>query len=75
MANKLKRCPFCGCGTGELYIVLFEQHGYDTVGIFCNCCKQTVILEENEWEGDTMKARRKAIDAWNRRCNDGEINI
>ena len=75
MENKLKRCPFCGCGTGELYMVTIEQYGHDTVGIFCNCCKQTVILEENECEGDTEKTRRNAIDAWNRRCNDGEINI
>ena len=68
--EKLKPCPFCGCGTGNLYFVTIEQHGFDTVGIFCNGCKQTVILEENEWEGDNEQSRRKAIEAWNRRASD-----
>ena len=75
MENKLKRCPFCGCDTGELYIVMLSMYYNDTLGIFCNGCKQTVILEENEEDGDSEKARRKAIDAWNRRCNDGKVNI
>ena len=73
MENKLKPCPFCGIR--DLYIVTTEQHGCVTVGLFCNGCKQTIILEENEWEGDTEKTRRKAIDAWNRRCKDGKVNI
>ena len=71
--RELKPCPFCGCGTGNLYVVTIEQHGFDTVGIFCNGCKQTVILEENEWEGDNEQSRKKAINAWNRRPNDDLI--
>ena len=67
---ELKSCPFCGCGMGNLYIVTIEQHGFDTVGIFCNDCKQTVILEENEWEGDNEQSRIRAIEAWNRRAKD-----
>lgn len=70
MEELLKPCPFCGCGEGNLYIVTIEQHGFDTVGIFCNGCKQTVILEENEWEGDNKPSRIKAIEAWNRRAAD-----
>ena len=69
---ELKPCPFCGCGTGNLYVVTIEQHGFDTVGIFCNGCKQTMILEENEWEGDNEQSRIRAIEAWNRRV--GEEN-
>ena len=57
--EELKPCPFCGCGTGALYVVTIEQHGYDTVGIFCNACKQTVILEENEWEGKMSRVAKK----------------
>ena len=64
---ELKTCPFCGCGDGSLYIVTVEQHGYETVGIFCNACKQTVTLEYNEWEGLSDKTKEKAIKAWNRR--------
>lgn len=65
--GKLKPCPFCGCKVGNLYIVNVEHYGGDTVGIFCNGCKQTVTLEENEWGGDNENSRRKAIEAWNRR--------
>lgn len=73
MTEELKPCPFCGCGNGNLYIVTIEQqHGFDTVGIFCNGCKQTVTLEENEWEGDNEPSRRKAIEAWNRRAGESE---
>ena len=63
--DELKPCPFCGCQ--NLYVVTVEMQGYETVGIFCNNCKQTVILEDNEWEGINWKSRNKAIEAWNRR--------
>ena len=68
MSEELKPCPFCGCGEGNLYIVAVGQYGYDTVGIFCNGCKQLVTLEENECEGNNGQTRKKAIDAWNRRA-------
>ena len=69
--SKLKPCPFCAAPNTNLYFVNVDApHGYDTVGIFCNFCKQTVILEENEWEGDSVETRDKATEAWNRRAND-----
>ena len=71
---KLKPCPFCG--SDILYFVV--DNNTDTVGIFCNWCKQTTTFEENEWEGDTTSAKTRAADAWNmradawnRRVNDG----
>lgn len=67
---ELKPCPFCGCD--NLYIVTVEQRGFETVGIFCNACKQTVILEENEWEGMNNKTKVKAIKAWNQRVGEKE---
>ena len=68
--EKLKPCPFCGMPYTELYWVTTEKRGFDTLGIFCNNCKQTVTLEENEWEGDTSDTKRKAIKAWNRRAGE-----
>lgn len=65
---ELKPCPFCGADSGSLYFVTVEQRGFETVGIFCNACKQTVTLEENEWEGDNETTRAVAIEAWNRRA-------
>ena len=64
--EELKPCPFCGCDC--LYVVTIEQRRYDTLGIFCNNCKQTTILEENEWEGNNDTTRERAIKAWNRRA-------
>jgi hypothetical protein len=52
--------------------VTIEQHGYDTVGIFCNGCKQTMIFEKNEWEGDNEQNRKRAIEAWNRRVGESD---
>ena len=72
--RELKPCPFCGMPNTELYWVVTDQRGYgSTLGIFCNNCKQTVTLEENEWEGDTADTKRKAIEAWNRRANNEHI--
>lgn len=68
MDERLKPCPFCGMTYECLYWVVTEERGYITLGIFCNNCKQTVTLEENEWEGDSEDVKRKAIKAWNRRA-------
>lgn len=70
MSDLIEPCPFCGADKWNLYIV--EVNGYldSTVGIFCNGCKQTIILEENDQEGFTEEAKEKAIKAWNRREKD-----
>lgn len=74
MDERLKPCPFCGAPYTCLYWVTTEQFGCDTLGIFCNNCKQTVTLEENELEGDTADTKRKAIKAWNRRAGEWDEN-
>ena len=71
MEVELKPCPFCGSGKGNLYRIVINQYGFDTAAIFCNGCKQTVILEENEWEGTDEKNWELAAEAWNRRDPDG----
>lgn len=66
--EKMMPCPFCG--TPHPYVVTINGRYDNTVGIFCNRCKQTVILEENEEEGDTGETIRRAVAAWNQcwRC-------
>jgi len=75
-ATKLKSCPFCG--SKDLYIVEhmigrdgpFACMDDKTVGIFCNTCKQTVILEANEDEGRNLTTEQRAVEAWNRRAGE-----
>ena len=63
--NKLVSCPFCG--SNAIYIT--HEPGYldDSAIIFCNCCKVSVKLEENDQEGFNDETVRKAVEAWNRR--------
>ncbi len=72
--RKLKPCPFCGCGLGDLYIIAQNGRMDETVGIFCNGCKQTTILEVNEEEGFNEKTVQRAVEAWNRREVEHETN-
>ena len=75
-ATKLKSCPFCG--SKDLYIVEhmigrdgpFACMDDKTVGIFCNTCKQTVILEANEDEGRNLTTEQRAVEAWNKRAGE-----
>jgi Lar family restriction alleviation protein len=66
--NELKPCPFCG--TPYPYITF--EHGYidDSAVVFCNHCKISVKLEENDQEGYNATTKRKAIEAWNRRVGE-----
>lgn len=66
MGMDVKNCPFCG--SSDIYIT--HEPGYldDSVVIFCNNCKVSVKLEENDQEGFSDEAIRKAVEAWNRRA-------
>lgn len=72
MIEELKPCPFCGMPHTELYWVTItsEKYGYETLGIFCNNCKQVVTLEANDWGGDSAFTRQNATEAWNRRTDE-----
>ena len=61
----VKPCPFCG---SDWIYVTFE-HGYidDSAIVFCNSCKVSVKLEENDQEGFSEETAKKAVEAWNRR--------
>ena len=69
MAYKLKPCLFCG---SPYPCVTFEQ-GYldDSAIVFCIACKISVKFDGNDQEGFNDTTIRKAIEAWNRRANDG----
>ena len=65
--DRLKPCPFCGTP----YPYLTFEPGYidDSVIVFCNACKISVKLEENDQEGLNEETERKAIEAWNQRVD------
>ncbi|MBQ6240895.1 MAG: Lar family restriction alleviation protein [Firmicutes bacterium] len=67
---KLKPCPFCGCT--DIYITF--EHGYldDSAIVFCNNCKVSVKVEENDQEGFNEKTAKRAVEAWNRRASENE---
>ena len=61
--NKLKPCPFCG---GEAEIIEHEYVGApNTYGCICMKC--------NSQSYQFFEQPNKAIEAWNRRVNDGQI--
>ena len=58
--NELRKCPFCG-GEAELFEV-FPGRFYAVV---CpHCVVETTYYETSE----------KAIEAWNRRADDGKVD-
>lgn len=68
--TELKPCPFCG---GEAFIIA----GYADAAIAIATCKEceaeiTVYAEDFENLYDSYAARHKAIEAWNRRTEDGK---
>ena len=67
MNRFLKPCPFCG--STNVYITYEWGRNNDTSVIFCDECKVSVKLEENDGEGCNDKTERKAAEAWNRRAD------
>lgn len=63
---ELKPCPFCG--TPYPYITFERGYIDDSAVVFCNNCKVSVKVEENDQEGFNDETRRRAIAAWNRRA-------
>ena len=63
----LKLCPFCG--VPNPYITFENGYLDETAIVFCNACKVSVKLEENEQEGFNDETKRKAIEAWNKRAD------
>ena len=63
--SELESCPFCG--STDIYKTFEPGYIDDSAIIFCNSCKISVKLEENDQEGYNDKTIAKAVDAWNRR--------
>lgn len=68
--KELKPCPFCG--SENVYLHSKDGYADETTVIFCNACKSTVFIEDNEEEGYDDKTIDRAIEAWNRRADDGK---
>lgn len=67
----VKPCPFCG--SEDIYAKF--EHGYldNSAIVFCNGCKASIKLEENDQEGFSEETVKKAVEAWNRRAERKEI--
>lgn len=65
--HKYKPCPFCG--STDIYLTFERGYIDDSVVMFCNNCKTSVKLEENDQEGFTNEAAAKAVEAWERRTD------
>lgn len=76
MAEKLKPCPFCG---GEAYTIVKVVNGIsaDTIRfavkcVNCNIDQHFDIACADSFE-KVKSAMDKAIDAWNRRVDNGKV--
>ena len=67
--EELKPCPFCG--SENVYLHSKDGYADKTTVIFCNECKSVVFIEDNEEEGYDDKTIDRAIEAWNRRVDNG----
>lgn len=83
---ELKPCPFCG-GKANFLIKTYMERGITrgyTFGIYCTKCDialpKTNYIIEFEMSSDdgelkvTTDERPQAIEAWNRRADNGEIH-
>ena len=63
----MKPCPFCG--STQIYVTHTRYYDNDdTVCVFCNACKQYVVLEANEAEELNGRTKAAAVAAWNTRA-------
>lgn len=61
---KLKPCPFCGCSdyTVHLQKLYYDNENYTKWKVMCEACGA---------EMSEFATPERAIEAWNRRVNDG----
>lgn len=70
MANELKPCPFCG---GEAKVDCAPR-SYGTVVVYA-FCKECGAQSEEFCARYDICAKDEAINAWNRRWNDGRCEM
>ena len=74
--TKLKPCPFCG-GAAVLYhqSSKYTDHDGDYVYCFRGCGSRTKLFVCYDGTGKTHNdTEKEAIQAWNRRADDGKRN-
>ena len=71
--TRLKPCPFCG-GEAVLYHQSSKYTDYDGDYVYCfrGCGSRTKLFECYNGTGKTHEdTEKEAIEAWNRRADDG----
>lgn len=72
MYKKLKPCPFCG---GEGYINYERIQGEDKGCWAQVICKKCHARSCGTWSNSYGNAEKREINAWNRRANNGKIDV
>ena len=66
---ELKPCPFCGGKNAEVLNVLEENPEYELVGLTKD--NWNVVCPDCYSSGGTRRTAIEAIEAWNRRADNG----
>lgn len=71
---ELKPCPFCGCKTIRINAYGFGQYSAQCVGCFVETAR-SFGSNACYYNGKVMqKGKEEAIEAWNRRAEDGKAD-
>ena len=70
---KMDHCPFCG--SKSIYITTEAGYLDCSTVIFCDSCKISVKVEDNDQEGFNDVTKMRAVKAWNKRAEVPDIHV
>ena len=65
--DNLMPCPFCGAGPEEIHVIARENDAW----VECFACHSKGAFIKYTKKDIQELCREKAVEAWNRRVNDG----